>query len=61
MNIDDLNERLTQELEIGEADNLSMIDILERKLGIIPNPSMDIETRLQNIEKRFGLNDSSLR
>ena len=61
MNMDDFNERLVQELEIGEADNLSSIDVLERKLGIIPNPSMDIETRLQNIEKRFGLNDPSLR
>lgn len=59
MNPDELEERLEQELEIGEANNLSRIDILERKLGM-DNSHLDLETRLYLIEKRFGMNDPDL-
>jgi len=57
--IDQHLETTNQNIEIGEADNLSRIDILERKLGIKPDPSLPTETRLQNIEKRFGLDEDS--
>jgi len=58
-----LAEQLQQELEIGIANNLSSIDIAERKLGIKPDSSWSIDERLANIEKiierRFGIDTSN--